>query len=386
MYLMPEIVLSSKIGRLEESATLALNARVKQLALEGKTVYNLTAGEPDNTTPEYVIRGVIPYLDQNKYAPVPGIPALRDSIAAHCRDFYSAEWIESKNIVVTAGAKPALFALMQTLLNPGDEVIILTPAWVSYQHMIELAGGVVIAVPLTDDFDINVVAVSQSLTSRTKAIIINAPNNPTGAIFSGTVLRSLAELLNEKGIFVISDDLYTKLVYGPFTPITAYGFRADRLLLVNGFSKSQALTGWRIGYIVVPEPIAVAATKILGHTSGNTSLPSQFAAFAALEHKDEPPMLESLRMRRDIVAHELDKIPQVSYALPAGAFYFFVDIRNISSDSVRWCKQLLEETGVAVVPGDAFFSPGWVRISFATDEETLRTALELMHKFIKKGH
>lgn len=377
--------LSEKIGRLEESATLALNARVKQMAAEGQTVYNLTAGEPDSGTPDYVIDGVIPHLGQNKYAPVPGLPALREAIAAHCRDFYMADWIQSKNVIVTAGAKPALFSLLQAVLNPGDEVIILTPAWVSYKHMIELADGVVVPVPLTDKCDIDVPAVEAAISVKTKAIIINSPNNPTGAVCSQEALQKLATMLQDKGIYVISDDLYTKLVYEPIALTTHCGFDPDQLLIVNGFSKSQALTGWRIGYVIVPDHIADALVKILGHTSGNTSLPSQYAGLASLERDDIPPMLDSLHDRRDFVSRRLDEIPKLSYLLPAGAFYFFIDISAVADNSVQWCRDLLEETGVAVVPGDAFFAPGYIRLSYATDKEILRLALERIKKFVMEG-
>lgn len=377
--------MSSKISRLEESATLALNARVRQLAAEGRTVYNLTAGEPDCGTPEYVIEGVAPHLDQNKYAPVAGLPSLRDAIASHCREFYTAEWIQPQNIIVTAGAKPALFGLLQAILNPGDEVIILTPAWVSYKHMIELAEGVVVPVPLSDTYDIDVSSISTAISAKTKAIIVNSPNNPTGAVYSKKSLERLAKALKGRGVYVISDDLYTKLVYEPIVPITQCGFESDQLLIVNGFSKSQALTGWRIGYVAVPEPVAIALTKILGHTSGNTSLPSQYAGLAALKKHDLPPMLDSLRERRDIVSRGLDKIPKLSYVLPAGAFYFFVDISAVTDDSIKWCQDLLEKTGVAVVPGDAFFAPGHIRLSYATDQETLRLAIEHIKQFVIKG-
>lgn len=382
---MSDCVLSQKVNRLEESATLALNAKVKQLAAAGKTIYNLTAGEPDCATPDYIIEGVIPTLDQNKYTPVAGLKNLRDEIATHCQAFYKAGWITTNNVVVTAGAKPALFGLLQAILDPEDEVIMPTPAWVSYQHMVELAQGVVVPVALTADYDLDVSAIEKALTPRTKAIIINSPNNPTGTIFSAAALQELAQVVQGRALYIIADDLYTKLVYEPYTPITTYGFNPEQLLIVNGFSKSQALTGWRIGYVITPEPVAVALTKILSHTSGNAALPSQHAGLVALVHEDKPPMLDELKVRRELVAQALDEITELSYVTPGGAFYFFIDIRKITDNSVQWCQDLLETTGVALVPGDAFFAPGHVRLSFATDQTTLISALKNVKRFVAKG-
>lgn len=374
--------LSQRLSTIKESATLALNAKVKALASAGETVYNLTAGEPDGPTPPYIIEEVSKHLHENKYTPVPGLPQLKKAIAEHCRTFYDAAWIDESSVVVTAGAKPALSAIMQSLLNPGDEVIVPTPAWVSYTYMIELADGVIKPVPLNQDFDLDVDAITAAITDKTKAIIINSPNNPTGKMYSPKRLKELAQALKDKNIYVIADDLYTKLVFERFSPITSQGFSKDRLVLVNGFSKSQALTGWRIGYVIASQAVVQALSNILSHTSGNASLPGQYAAISALQQQDVPPMLDELKARRQLVAKALSRIDGLSFTMPDGAFYFLIDVRQQSDDANAWCASLLEEKGVALVPGDDFYAPGSVRLSYAVDESTLRAALTRIDEFI----
>lgn len=383
---MSKIALAGRMAGLNESVTLALNARAKQLAAEGRTIYNLTAGELATDTPEFIQEAVAQVLDRNKYTPVAGLPELRQSIAAEARVFYGLDWIQAENVVVTGGAKPALYGSLLALLNPGDEVILPMPAWGSFTSLIELAGGVVVPVPLTDSFDLDPAAVAAAVSPRTKAIILNSPSNPTGAVFSKSSLRAVAESLQGKAVTVIADDMYTKLVYDDdFTAVPACGF--EQLIIINGFSKSQALTGWRIGYCIAETAVAEAVTGILSHVTGNASLPAQYAALAAMERHDRPPVatIESLQRQRRLVAEALDDVSQVKYHLPGGAFYFFIDIRGLTTDSAAWCEELLIETGVALVPGEAFGAPGFARLTFVTDEATLAAALEQLQKFITKG-
>ncbi|MBI2588784.1 aminotransferase class I/II-fold pyridoxal phosphate-dependent enzyme [Candidatus Saccharibacteria bacterium] len=288
-------MLSQRLANLEESATLALNAKVKALQASGQTVYNLTAGEPDCDTPAYIQKSVAKALDQNKYTPTAGLPALRYAIANSARGFYTAKWITEDNIVVTAGAKPALFAIFQVLLDPGDEVIIPSPSWVSYKRQVELAGGAVVEVPLRKNFDLDAKAIAKKISPRTKIVLINSPHNPTGLVFSAREIAKLARVVKDKPIFVLSDDIYARLVYGDdYSPITTQPFNKDRLVIINGFSKSQALTGWRIGYLIAPPAVATAVAQLLSHTFGNAPLPSQNAALSALAGGDQPPMLKDL--------------------------------------------------------------------------------------------
>ncbi len=384
---MTQIVLAERMARLSESATLALNARAKQLAAEGKTIYNLTAGELAADTPEYIQSAVAGALQHNKYTAVAGMPKLRERIAAESREFYGLDWIKAANVVVTAGAKPALFAAFQVLLNPGDEVIVPIPAWTTtYRPLIELAGGKMVEVPLTAQYDLDPEAIAAILTPATKAIIINSPQNPTGAIYSAAALRKVANVLKGSEVTVISDDIYNKLVYQDgFTLPASCGF--ERLIIINGFSKSQALTGWRIGYLIADTHVAHGATSLLSHVTANAAVLSQYAALAAMERHDRPPQatVEALKQQRQMVVEALSNIPGLKHNIPGGAFYVFLDVRGISSSSADWCERLLVEAGVALVPGEAFSAPGFARLTFVTDESTLKAALAQIRAFVVKG-
>ena len=381
---MTDIVLADRMNSMQESATLALNARAKSLAAEGKTIYNLTAGELATSTPDYIQKAVAETLANNKYTAVAGMPKLRQEIADEARAFYGLDWIEAANVVVTPGAKPALYATLLALINPGDEVIVPVPAWVSYMHLIELVGGVVVETPLTESFDIDPQAVKAKLSPRTKAIIVNSPHNPTGAIFSESALHELADVVRGSNVTVIADDIYSKLVYDDsFTLVPKAGF--EQLVIINGFSKSQALTGWRIGYVIAAQPVAHAITRLLSHITGNAAVPSQEAALAAMARHDQPPAetLTTLREQRLQVDAALKQVDGIHYHLPGGAFYFFLDVREVASSSSEWCERLLVEAGVALVPGEAFLAPGFARLTFSVDSSTLSKALEKIKEFIE---
>jgi aspartate aminotransferase len=378
------LTLASRLDGLEESATLALNARAKQLQASGKTIYNLTAGELATDTPNYIQEAVAQTLGQNKYTPVAGLPELREAIAKHARQFYGLDWIQPKNVVVTGGAKPAIYASFLSLLNPGDEVIVPVPSWmVSYRPLIELAGGKVVEVPLTDDFDLDIQAIEAAITLKTKAIAVNSPSNPTGSVFSAKKVKQLADLLCDTDITVIADDIYSKLVFTDnFMPVPTVGF--SKIIIINGFSKSQAITGWRIGYLIADQIITDAANTLLSHITGNASLPAQYAGLEAMARDDQPPAstMSDLKRRRDLVSKGLDEAG-ITYQMPGGAFYFLLDVRKLNSNSAEWCEKLLTETGVALVPGEPFGAPGFVRLTFVADDETLKAALEQIKKFVK---
>lgn len=376
-------MLSRRVANLQESATLALNARVKRLMVEGKPVFNLTAGELDGSTPPFIRKAVAARLELNKYTPTAGLPNLRQAIA----DYESRRLklrFAADNVVVTAGAKTGLFALLQVLLNHGDEVILPTPAWVSYAHMINLADGRAIKAPLGPDNDLDPQAIIAKVSIRTKAIIINSPHNPTGAVFSKAALTKLAKALRGKQIMVISDDIYATLTYDrEFVSSAEAGLAPKQLIVVSGFSKSQMLTGWRIGYVVAPEPITAALNSFLSHAVGNAPLPSQLAAEAALTKGNRPSMLKTLQARRALVERELKKINKIEFTSPNGAFYFWLDVRKLTTDSTVWCERLLEQTGVALVPGEAFFAPGFVRLSFAAGSQVLKQAMKQLRQFVE---
>lgn len=381
---MTDIPLAERMDLMQESATLALNARAKQLAKEGREIYNLTAGELATDTPDYIQTAVAKTLARNKYTPVAGLPDLREAIAKESQTYYGLDWIQATNVVVTAGAKPALYATLLALINPGDEVIVPTPVWVSYVSLIELVGGIVVEAPLSEDFDIDPAVIKAKLSPRTKAILVNSPHNPTGAIFSKTALEGLAEVLQGSGVSVIADDIYSKLVFDDnFTLVPTIPF--EQLVIINGFSKSQALTGWRIGYVIAPEAVAQAITDLLSHITGNAALPSQEAALEAMARHDQPPAdtLATLRTQRQQVDTALKDVPGIRYHLPGGAFYFLLDLRELTDNDAQWCEQLLMEAGVALVPGEAFLAPGFARLTFSVDSSTLSKALAKISDFIQ---
>lgn len=383
---MDKIELAGRMGSVRESATMAVDARAKRLAAEGRTIYNLTAGELASDTPDYIQAAVAKKLHLNKYTPPAGLPELRREIAASSREFYGLDWIKPANVVVTASTKPAMYASLLALVNHGDEVILPTPAWPTHNHLIDLVGGIVVEVPLSDDFDLDVDAIAAKISPKTKAIMLNSPHNPTGAVFSEAALKKLATKLKGSDITVIADDIYVKLVYDKnFVPVPVCDF--ERVVIINGFSKSQALTGWRIGYLIADEVIAKAATSLLSHITGNAPLPSQHAALAALERGDRPPeaTIKALKRQRQLVDQELKRIRGLKYHLPAGAFYFFLDLRGLTANSAAWCEKLLESTGVVLVQGEAFGAPGFARLTFTAPEPTLKKALELLKIFIAKG-
>jgi aspartate aminotransferase len=378
------MVFSEKVENMQESPTLALNAKAKERAANGLPVFNLTAGEPDIETPKFIVDYVAGKRKENKYTPAAGMPELRQMIARYYRDYFGQAWVEPANVTVTAGAKPALTAIFTSILNNGDEVIVPKPAWVSYRAEIEIAGGRAVFVPTKDDYDLNVEEISHAINPKTKAIIINSPNNPSGAVYSRQSLNDLAELLTNKDIFVISDDIYSRLVYTDLYLPLHTAISKDKLVIINGFSKSQGLTGWRIGYIISSKELQIRLSSLLSHTNGNAPVMAQHAAVAALKHGDKPDFLPDLEHKRQFVDKLLSKIHGIKYKKPAGGFYYFVDIRQIEPNSELFCQSLLQKYGVVLVPGEAFEMPGFFRLSYATNERMLKEGINKLTKYIKE--
>lgn len=375
--------LNSNISKLSESMTLRLNAEAKALQARGIRVVNLTAGELDFETPRFIQRNVGKKLSFNKYTPALGSDDLRKQIAASVKKEY--RWnVDAKNVAVTAGAKQALFELFQVILEPGDEVIIPTPSWISYEHQVALAGGRPVFVSLGERFDLDVLAIERKLSRKTKAIILNSPHNPTGAVFSKRSLVNLVRLLEKKHVFFVVDDIYRKLIFsrGACSPAQCVANR-DWLILVNGFSKSHALTGWRIGYVIAHPEIIRGIGAFQSHTSGNASVISQQAAIECLTRPETPrDFVRVLQRRRTLVLRELRKIRGLRFQVPQGAFYFFLDISSVEKDSERFCERLLSREHVALVLGEAFHAQGFVRLSFAAKERTLQNACIRLKRFI----
>ncbi|HEY4512892.1 MAG TPA: pyridoxal phosphate-dependent aminotransferase [Candidatus Paceibacterota bacterium] len=377
--------LNRKLEKIKESATLALNAKAKSLAKSGRKIFNLTAGELDFPTHKSIQAKVALRLSESKYTDTLGIYELREKIAGRLNFTHSLKLVP-QNVAVTAGAKQGLFAALSAILNPGDEVIIPTPVWVSYENQVVLAGGKPVFAGLSDDFDLDAKAIKKLVSLRTKAVIINTPHNPTGKIFSEKKLKELFTFLKNKRIFIITDEIYRTLSFGTKAKMPSDMIRnIKKLIIVDGFSKSHALTGWRIGFVAADLPVIENINKYLGHTSGNVSVMSQVAALACLEDdKATKEYVKLLRAKRALVAKLLNEIKKISYTVPGAAFYFFVNIGRVSKNSVKFCEELLRDEGVAVVPGEAFRAPGFIRISFTAPEATLQKGLSGLKRFIEK--
>ena len=387
--------LSQRILSLQPSATMAINAKAQEMRAQGRKVISLAVGEPDFVTPDHIIEAAKQALDEGfvKYTPVPGIPELRDAVAGYFNRFYQVK-PEREEVMVSNGGKHCLYNLFQCLLDPGDEVLILAPYWVSYPAMVQLAQGMPVFVPAAaeDNFLVSVDKLDRAVTDRTRAIIINTPSNPTGCHYTQEQLNELADWARSKDIFIISDEIYDQLVYEPAKPASLAGFWAenkDRAAIVNGLSKSMAMTGWRVGFCLAHRDLIKAMIKFQGQSTSNICSIAQKGAVAALTGSFEPVevMKQSFVKRRDLALEIVRSWPGVVCPKPDGAFYIFPDVSAIYNDevknSVELCQKILEEVEVALVPGAAFGDDRCIRISYALDEETLTVALNRVGEVIK---
>lgn len=385
--------LATRVSSLTPSVTLAVAAKAKALKANGVDVCSLSTGEPDFDTPLVIKQAAKAALDrgETKYGPVSGQPILRELIAQkHAREnglAYTAE-----HVLVTNGGKQALYNLMMALINPGDEVLIPAPYWLSYPEMVSLAGGVSVFLPTTEatDFKITADQLEQAITSRTRLLVLNSPSNPTGMIYTRTELAALAEVLVRHDLLVVSDEIYEKLIYDGVRH-HSIGSLGDeifaRTILCSGFSKAYAMTGWRLGYLAGPLNIIKATSAIQSHSTSNVAVYSQAGAIAALQDPTVPGeverMVEVFAERRLVMYEGLLKIPGIRCARAQGAFYLFADIQASRLDSGTFCERLLDEVQVAAVPGLAFGSDTHIRLSYATDTLTITRGLERLEQFMK---
>lgn len=386
------IDISTRVASLAQSATLAMSQKSQELKAKGVDVINLSVGEPDFNTPDHIKEAACRAIEENFsfYSPVPGYLSLRKAIA----DKLSREnglTFAPEQIVVGNGAKQALCNAVLSLVNPGDEVIIPTPAWVSYVEMVKLAEGVNVTVHagLDQNFKITPGQLEEAITPRTRLIIICSPSNPTGSVYTRDELQALVDVLaRHEQIAVISDEIYEHINFtGEFTSLASFPEIADRTIVINGVSKAYAMTGWRIGYMAAPLHIAKACSKLQGqYTSGASSI-AQKAAEAAYTGSQEcvETMRKAFERRRDLVVDLARNIPGIEINVPQGAFYLFPDVHNFigkttpegntitSSGDVA--MYLLEHAHVATVDGAAFCSPGYIRLSYATSDDNIREAM-----------
>lgn len=383
----PSMLLQS----LTESATLAMARISRELAQQGKDVVSLSLGEPDFNTPEFIKEAAIQAMRDNitHYPPVNGILEVRKAIAKKMERDNGLKY-EADQIVVCTGAKQAIANAVYALVNPGDEVILPSPFWVSYAELIKLVGGIPVEVNATveNDFKITPIQLRNAITAKTKLIIYSSPCNPTGSVYSKAELEALANVIEEKDeLYVISDEIYELINFtGKTESMASIGNMSERTITVNGVSKAYAMTGWRIGYLAAPKWIADACNKMQGQiTSGANSI-AQMAAKAAVEANPDvvKPMIDVFKKRRDLVYNLLSEIPNLKINRPEGAFYFFPDVSAYFGKSYAGTTIhngtdlsmfLLKEELVAVVSGGAFGDDNSIRISYATSEDTLKKAL-----------
>jgi aspartate aminotransferase len=383
--------LPSRLEKVAPSATLTLNALVKQMTAEGKSIINLTVGEPDFDTPKHIKESAIKAIKDGftKYTPPEGILSLREAIQNKLAEENSIKYTPNE-IIVTAGAKDALYLLFQVILNEGDEVIIPSPYWVSYPQQVRLAGGTPKTIPTSGNFSFPMDDFQKTISNKTKAVIINTPCNPSGAVFDETTLRKIAEIARGNNILIVSDEIYENFIYeGKHASIASFSPEIKNITItINGFSKTYAMTGWRIGYLAAPEQIVKGVKKIQSQSTSCASSISQKAALGALQGPQDAikEMVNEFRRRRDYLIEQLKKMEFFSIAESPGTFYLFPSIRlnEKFSTSENFCMHLLKENGVGTVHGSAFGKEGHIRISYATKMENLEEAISRIEKTLNK--
>ncbi len=384
--------LSSRINSLSESLTIAITFLAKKLKDEGKDILSFSAGEPDFDTPDVIKEEAIKAIKEGftKYTPVAGIEEVLEAIRDKLKRDNNLEY-QTSDIIVSNGAKQSLFNLTQALLEEGDEVIIPSPYWVTYPELVKYAQAKPVFIETDDksNFKITPKQLKEAITPKTKMLILTTPSNPTGAIYTKEELESLAEVLKGTDIAVVSDEMYEKLVYeGEFCATASVSEDMfNRTITVNGLSKSVAMTGWRFGYLAsVNKDLIKAMKKLQSQSTSNINSITQKAAIAGLDGRadeDIERMRKVFKRRRDLAVEMFNQSDKLSVVKPAGAFYLFVNIKKVSNDSMEFCKRLLEEKGVAVVPGVGFGSEGYFRFSFATDEESIKKGIERIKDFVE---
>lgn len=383
---------SRRVGAISESATIAVTQKARRLRAEGRDVVGFGAGEPDFPTPAHVVEAAAAACRQprnHKYTPTAGLPELREAIAETTERF-GGPGVAPSQVLVTNGGKQAVYQAFATLLDPGDEVLVPAPYWVTYPEAIALAGGVPVAVPTDEStgFRVNPEMLERALTPRTKLLLFVSPSNPTGAVYTPEEVEAVGNWAAERGLWVLTDEIYQHLVYGGarFASLPAVvPALGDRWVVVHGVAKTFAMTGWRVGWMLGPQDVVAAAENLQSHLCSNVNNVAQVAAHAALTGPWEPveEMREAFDRRRRRMLALLREMPGVTCEEPHGAFYCFPNLqgamqRRRLGSSLELASWLLEEAGVAIVPGEAFGAPGYARLSYALSDEDLDRGLAAM--------
>ena len=384
--------LADRVAQLKPSATLAVSAKAQELKAQGKDILSLSVGEPDFPTPQHICKAAKEAIDAGftRYTPVPGIPDLRAAAAGYFAKHYGVP-ADAEHIIVSNGGKHCLYNLCQALLNPGDHVLIPAPYWVSYPPMVELAAAkpVIITTAPEKDFKVTPADLEKSLTPKTRLLLLNSPSNPTGACYSKDELDAIAQWAVERGVVVVSDEIYDRLVYSGTPSLSLCSWwqkHPENFVIVNGVAKTFAMTGWRVGYALAHPDLIRAMSRLQGQSTSNVCSVSQKAAVAALT--GDMGVVEEMRSaferRRNLAMDIISSWPDVICPKPSGAFYLFPDVHrhygSRFSDSTSLCTLLLSEVGVALVPGAAFGDDRCIRISYAVSDDTLINALHLVAK------
>ena len=383
--------LAARVGKVTPSLTLAISAKAKAMKADGIDVCSFSAGEPDFDTPEHIKAAAQKALDigHTKYGPALGEPKLREAIAHKLSQENGLNY-KAENIIVTNGGKHSLFNLMLALIEPGDEVIIPGPYWLSYPEMVRLAGGepIILSTDAQTDYKVTPEKLYQAITNKTKLFVLNSPSNPTGMVYRPAEIKALAEVVVEKDILVVSDEIYEKIIYDDAQHLSIGAVNSEifkNTITSNGFAKAYSMTGWRIGYLAASVELINAAVKIQGHSTSNVCTFAQYGAIAALESSQDcvEQMRQAFVKRRHRIYDLVNTIPGISCNQPDGAFYMFVNISKISSSSLEFCNSLLEDHNVAVIPGVAFGADDHIRISYATDLATIEKGMARLERFVR---
>ncbi|HCW04540.1 MAG TPA: aspartate aminotransferase [Clostridium sp.] len=385
--------------QLEPSLTLEITAKAKTAKEMGKDVVSFSAGEPDFNTPDNIIEAAIKAMKNGftKYTPASGIQQLKEVICKKLSDDNKLNYNPSQ-VIVSTGAKQCLSNTFQAILNPGDEVVIPVPYWVSYPELVKLYGGVpvLVSTKIENEFKYELSELEKVVTQNTKAIIINSPNNPAGVVYSYEDLKMIAEFAKKHDLIIISDEIYEKLIYDNEEHISIASISEDaynRTVIINGLSKSYSMTGWRIGYAVGPEKLIKIMSSIQSHTTSNPTSVCQYAAIEAISGPQQTVnhMIEQFKLRRDYMVKKINAIKGISCIKPKGAFYVMVNIKDIKNkkigdqtieNSIELAKLLLEKHLLAVVPGAAFGDDNYIRLSYATSMENIEKGLTRLEEFV----
>jgi aspartate/methionine/tyrosine aminotransferase len=390
--------ISRRIGAIAESATLKVDAKAKALKAEGRPVIGFGAGEPDFPTPAYIVEAAVEACrdpKNHRYTPAGGLPELKQAIAAKTRRDSGLE-VEPAQVVVTNGGKQAIYEAFATMLDPGDEVIVPAPYWTTYPEAIQLAGGV--AVPVfadeTQEYKVTVDQLEDARTERTKVLLFVSPSNPTGAVYTADEIRAIGQWVEDHGLWVLTDEIYEHLVYdGVETgsmPVLCPAL-ADHTVVVNGVAKTYAMTGWRVGWLIAPRDLAAAASNLQSHATSNVSNVSQRAALAAVsgDLSAAAEMKAAFDRRRRTIVSMLSEIDGITCPMPEGAFYAYPSVQGLLgrdydgrliTSSADLAEYILEQAEVAVVPGEAFGSPGYLRLSYALGDDDLVEGITRLQK------